>query len=51
MTMTVQKAPRIASNDAVRIAAEVCSIPLHPHLGDADARIVVEAVRAFGPDR
>jgi dTDP-4-amino-4,6-dideoxygalactose transaminase len=36
---------------AVRVAAEVCSLPLHPHLGDADARIVTEAVRAFAPDR
>ena len=36
---------------AVRVAGEVCSIPLHPHLGDADVRIVAEAVRAFAPDR
>jgi dTDP-4-amino-4,6-dideoxygalactose transaminase len=36
---------------AVRVADEVCSLPLHPHLSDAGARIVVEAVRAFAPGR
>jgi dTDP-4-amino-4,6-dideoxygalactose transaminase len=34
---------------AARVASQVCSLPLHPHLSDADARIVAEAVRAFAP--
>ena len=36
---------------AARVASQVCSLPLHPHLSDADARIVADAVRAFAPDR
>jgi len=34
---------------AVRVASQVCSLPLHPHLSDADARIVADAVRRFVP--
>jgi dTDP-4-amino-4,6-dideoxygalactose transaminase len=36
---------------AVRVAHEVCSLPLHPHLGDADASTVAAAVSGFAPDR
>jgi dTDP-4-amino-4,6-dideoxygalactose transaminase len=34
---------------AARIASQVCSLPLHPHLSDADARAVAQAVCAFAP--
>jgi dTDP-3-amino-3,4,6-trideoxy-alpha-D-glucose transaminase len=33
---------------AQRVAREVCSLPLHPHLTDADLALVSEAVQAFG---
>ena len=32
---------------ADRVAREVCSLPLHPHLSDQDQTVVVEAVRSF----
>jgi len=31
-----------------RVAREVCSLPLHPHLSDADVATVAEAVQSFG---
>jgi len=34
---------------ARRVAAEVCSLPLHPQLADADLAVVAEAVRTFAP--
>jgi len=34
---------------ATRIAREVCSLPLHPHLSDRDQALVIEAVREFRP--
>jgi dTDP-4-amino-4,6-dideoxygalactose transaminase len=34
---------------ADRACAEICSIPLHPALSDADAAAVVDAVRAWRP--
>jgi dTDP-4-amino-4,6-dideoxygalactose transaminase len=34
---------------ADRVCDEVCSLPLHPHLSDADADRVIEAVRAWSP--
>ncbi len=43
----LEKYARAACPVAQRVAAEVCSLPLHPHLTDADADIVVEAVRSF----
>ena len=33
---------------AERISRDVCSLPLHPHLSDADVSMVVEAVHSFG---
>lgn len=36
---------------ASRVAREVCSLPLHPNVSDADLALVVEAVRAFEPGR
>jgi dTDP-3-amino-3,4,6-trideoxy-alpha-D-glucose transaminase len=33
---------------AERVAREVCSLPLHPHLSDADLSVVADAVHAFG---
>jgi dTDP-4-amino-4,6-dideoxygalactose transaminase len=36
---------------ADRAAREVCSLPLHPQLSDADLASVAEAVHAFRPDR
>ena len=35
---------------ADRICAAVCSLPLHPHLGDADLQIVAAAVRSACSD-
>jgi dTDP-4-amino-4,6-dideoxygalactose transaminase len=32
---------------ATRVAREVCSLPLHPHLSDDDQALVIEAVRSF----
>ena len=32
---------------ANRVARDVCSLPLHPQLSDADLASVAEAVRAF----
>jgi dTDP-4-amino-4,6-dideoxygalactose transaminase len=34
---------------AKRVADEVCSLPLHPRLSDADLSFVADAVRAFSP--
>jgi dTDP-3-amino-3,4,6-trideoxy-alpha-D-glucose transaminase len=34
---------------ASRVARDVCSLPLHPQLSDADLTVVVDAVRAFRP--
>jgi dTDP-4-amino-4,6-dideoxygalactose transaminase len=34
---------------ARRVAREVCSLPLHPRLSDADLAVVAGAVRAFSP--
>ncbi|HEX5070583.1 MAG TPA: DegT/DnrJ/EryC1/StrS family aminotransferase [Vicinamibacterales bacterium] len=35
---------------AARVAGQVLSLPLHPHLSDTDARLVAESVRAFVPN-
>lgn len=35
---------------ASRIAGEVCSLPLHPQLSDADLHVVAEAARGFRAD-
>ena len=32
---------------AHRVASEVCSLPLHPHLTDEDADLVANAVKSF----
>jgi dTDP-4-amino-4,6-dideoxygalactose transaminase len=34
---------------ADRVCAEICSLPLHPHLSDSDADRVIEAVHAWEP--
>jgi dTDP-4-amino-4,6-dideoxygalactose transaminase len=34
---------------ADRVAAEVCSLPLHPLLSDDEADVVIEAARSFRP--
>jgi dTDP-4-amino-4,6-dideoxygalactose transaminase len=36
---------------ADRVCAEICSLPLHPHLSDADADRVIQAVQAWDPMR
>ena len=36
-----------ACPEAARAGRELVSLPLHPHLGDADAERVAEAVGAF----
>jgi dTDP-3-amino-3,4,6-trideoxy-alpha-D-glucose transaminase len=36
---------------ADRVCSDVCSLPLHPALSDADADLVAEAVRAWRPAR
>ena len=33
---------------AQRVAREVCSLPLHPHLSDAEVALVAESVLSFG---
>jgi dTDP-3-amino-3,4,6-trideoxy-alpha-D-glucose transaminase len=33
---------------AERVAREVCSLPLHPHLSNADLTLVADGVQSFG---
>ena len=41
------KYTRVACPVATRVAAQVCSLPLHPQLTDDELDVVAEAVRAF----